>query len=127
MASLSLLLVTAALAVVLVLRHVEDTGDRVSNPDLRVTWMARTAFDVELAAMAAAAGDFDAWAGWERHFTEQCGLIAVLHAGADVRVVENRFGRALGGGGFGSAAGYAAAGDERPATAGKARVVCRVG
>lgn len=132
--TLSWLLVTAAvaglaaLAVVLVLRHVEDTGDRVSNPDPRMTSAIYTAFDVELDAKGASAGDFDTWADWERHFRRQCGLIAILYADADVQVVDNQFNRALGGTGFDSAAaGYAADGDERPATASKAQVLCRVG
>ncbi len=134
LATLGWLLVTAvvaglaALAVILVLRHVESTGDRVSNPDPRMTSAILTAFEVEVDAKAASADDFTTWVGWERRFTEKCSLIAILYGDADVRVVDNNFNRAVGGTGFDSAAAsHAAAADEQPPTAVKAQVQCRVG
>ena len=117
----------AALAVVLVQAYVEDTGERISNPDPRVTSAVHSAFAVETDAKAAAALDFDVWADWESHFTQRCGLIAVLYSDADVEVVHNNFTRATGGTTFDTAAaGYAAAADEQPAGPGKAQVQCAV-
>ena len=73
-------------------------------------------------------GDFEQWGDWESHFSRECSLIAVLYTDIDVEVVHNNFIRATGGTAFDAvAAGYAAAGDEQPATATKARVQCEVG
>ena len=131
LATLGWLLITAAvaglaaLAVVLVQAYVEDTGERISNPDPRVTSAIHSAFNVEADAKAASDADFDLWADWERHFSQECGLIAVLYSDADVEVVHNNFERATGGGtAFDQAA--AAAADEKPANASKARVQCQV-
>lgn len=133
LATLAWLLITAAvaglaaLAVVLVQAQVEGTADRVASPDPRVTAAVYSAFEVEVAAKAAAAGDFDSWAQWESYFSRQCGLISVLYGDAGVRVVHSNFHRATGGTAFdATAAGYAAAGDEQPTTAGKAQVQCEV-
>ena len=133
LATLSWLLIVAAvaglaaLAVVLVQAYVEDTGDRISNPDPRVTSAIHSAFSVEADAKAASDADFDLWADWERHFSQECGLIAVLYSDAEVEVVHNNFDRADGGTAFDhAAAGYAAAADEQIATASKARVQCQV-
>ena len=115
----------AALAVVLVQAYVEDTGDRISNPDPRVTSALHLASSVEAGAKAASAADFESWADWERRFRRECSLIAVLYSDADVEVVHNSFERATGGGtAFDQAA--AAAADEKPANATKARVQCQV-
>ena len=133
LATLSWLLITAAvaglaaLAVVLVIDQVEDTAERVSNPDPRVTSAIHTAFNVEMDAKAAAVGDFEHWAEWERRFTWECDLIAVLYADAGVEVVHNYFERATGGTDFDAAAATAAAAaDEQDPTSNKARVQCDV-
>ena len=115
----------AALAVVLVQVYVEDTGDRMSNPDPRVTSAIHSAFAVEADAKAASADDFDLWADWERRFTQRCSLIAVLYADAEVEVISNEFNRATGGTAFDPAA--AALADEQPAGPGKAQVQCQLG
>ena len=115
----------AALAVVLVQVYVGDTGDRIANPDPRVTSAVHSAFAVETDAKAASADDFDLWPEWQSHFRERCGLIAVLYADAEVKVVHNNFTRAAGGGTtFDPAA--AAAADEQPPNASKAQVQCVV-
>ena len=115
----------AALAVVLVQVYVEDTGDRIANPDPRVTSAIHSAFAVETKAKAASADDFDLWADWESHFTQRCSLIAVLYADAEVEVISNEFNRATGGTAFDPAA--AALADEQPAGSGKAQVQCQLG
>ena len=118
----------AALAVVLVQAYVEDTGDRMSNPDPRVTSAIYSASEVETVAKAASADHFDLWAEWERHFSQKCSLIAILYSDAEVEVVHSHFIRADGGTTFDvDAAGYAAAADEQPANASKAQVQCQVG
>ena len=118
----------AALAVVLVQAYVEDTGERMSNPDPRVTSAIYSAFEVETRAKAASADRFDLWAEWERHFSQKCSLIAVLYSDVDVGVINNNFIRADGGTTFdAAAAGYAAAADEQSAGPGKAQVQCVVG
>ena len=131
MTTLEWLLITAAvaglaaLAVVLVQTYVEDTGDRMSNPDPRVTSAIYSASEVETKAKAASAGHFDLWAEWERHFNQKCSLIAVLYADAEVKVVHNNFIRATGGETFDTAAaGHAADADAQPATNTKAQVRC---
>ena len=131
MTTLEWLLITAAvaslaaLAVVLVTAAVEDTAEQVSSSEARLAAAALTAFDVEDDAKAAAESDFDSWADWERHFTRECSLIAVLYT--EVEVVHSDFSRATGGTVFdAAAAGHAAAADEQPATATKAQVQCRV-
>ena len=117
----------AALAVVLVQSQVEDTSERISNPDPRVTSAIHSAFEVEADAKAASAGDFSTWTDWENHFTQRCDLIAVLYADAEVQVVDNHFNRATNGTDFDSAAaGYAAAADDTAATSTKAQVQCAV-
>ena len=118
----------AALAVVLVQAYVEDTGDRIANPDPRVTSAIYSAFEVETKAKAASPDDFELWADWEGYFGQKCGLIAVLYSDAEVEVVHSNFDRATSGGtAFDSvAAGYAAAADEQPAGPGKAQVQCVV-
>ena len=131
LATLSWLLITAAvaglaaLAVVLVQAYVEDTGERLSNPDPRVTAAIHSAFEVESDAKAASAADFELWADWERHFSERCSLIAVLYSDAEVEVVHNNFDRATGGGTAFDPAAAAAAGS-KAARAGKAQVQCEV-
>ena len=118
----------AALAVVLVQSYVEDTGDRIANPDPRVTSAIHSAFDVETDARAASTQDFEMWADWERRFAQRCSLIAVLYSDAEVVVVDNHFVRADGGTTFdAAAAGYASSADEQPANATKAQVQCVVG
>ncbi len=117
----------AALAVVLVANAVDDAAEAVSASDARLAAAIHTAWNVENDARDAAAGDFDSWDGWERHFGEQCGLIAVLYADVGVEVVHNSFRRAVGGTAFDAdAAGHAAAADEQPPTAAKAQVRCHV-
>ena len=118
----------AALAVVLVQSYVEDTGDRIANPDPRVTSAIHSAFAIETDAKAASTQDFELWADWESRFAQRCSLIAVLYSDAEVAVVDNHFVRAAGGTTFDAAAvGYAAAADEQPANATKAQVQCVVG
>ena len=118
----------AALAVVLVQAYVEDTGERISSPDPRVTSAIYSASEVETKAKAASAADFALWADWERHFSRKCSLIAVLYADAEVEVAQNNFNRAVGGTTFEIvAAGYAASADEKQPTTGKAQVQCQVG
>ena len=118
----------AALAVVLVQAYVEDTGERIANPDPRATSAIHSAFSVETDAKAASADRFDLWADWESRFTQRCSLLAVLYSDVEVEVVHNNFIRADGGTTFDSvAAGYAAAADEQPANASKAQVQCQVG
>ncbi len=131
--TLSWLLITAAvtglaaLAVVLVQAQVEDTAERISNSEARLTAAIHTAWIVEVDAKAASADDFELWADWESRFRERCSLIAVLYANAEVDVVHNVFERADGGTTFDpAAAGHATAADEQPATAAKARVQCEV-
>ena len=131
LATLSWLLITAAvgglaaLAVVLVTAEVEDTGERISNSEARVTAAVHTAFAVEADAKAAVAEDFDSWDEWERHFSQECGLIAVLYSGAEVEVVHNNFDQPTdAGAAFEPAA--AAAADEEAAGPGKAQVQCEV-
>ena len=117
----------AALAVVLVQAYVEDTGERIANPDPRVTSAIHSAFEAEIGARAAAAADFQLWDDWESRFTQRCRLIAVLYADAEVEVVNNSFNRAIGGTAFDvSAAGHAANADIQPATAAKAQAQCEV-
>ena len=117
----------AALAVVLVQAEVEDTAERVSSPNPRVTAAIHSAFEVEAGAKAASAADFESWADWESRFSERCGLIVVLYADAEVEVEHNNFNRATGGTTFdAAAAGYAANADIQPATAAKAQVQCEV-
>ena len=132
MAALEWLLIVAAVAglaalvVVLVQDTVEDTGERISNPDPRVTSALHTASIVEADAKDASAGDFDSWDDWERHFSQECSLIAILYADAEVEVVHD-FNKATGGTDFdAAAAGHAAAADELAATNTKAQVQCRV-
>ena len=131
MTTLEWLLITAAvaglaaLAVVLVQAYVEDTGDRIANPDPRVTSAVHSAFAVETKAKAASADDFDLWADWESHSTQKCSLIAVLFSDAEVEVVHNNFIRATGGTAFDPAA--AALADEQPPNNRKAQVQCQVG
>ena len=131
MTTLEWLLITAAvaglaaLAVVLVQVYVEDTGERMSNPDPRVTSAIHSAFAVETKAKAASADDFDLWADWESHFTQKCSLIAVLFSDTEVEVVDNHFVRAIGGTAFDPAA--AALADEQSPKARKAQVQCVVG
>ena len=115
----------AALAVVLVQAYVENTGERMSNPDPRVTSAIHSAFAVETKAKAASADDFDLWAEWQSHFRERCGLIAVLYADAEVEVINNNFNRAIGGTAFDPAP--AALADEQSPNALKAQVQCVVG
>ena len=112
---------------VLVQAYVGDTGDRIANPDPRVTSAIYSAFEVETKAKAASPDDFELWADWEGYFGQKCSLIAVLYSDAEVEVVHN-FDRATSGGtAFDSvAAGYAAAADEQPAGPGKAQVQCVV-
>ena len=118
----------AALAVVLVQAYVEDTGERIANPDPRVTSAIYSTFEVETRAKAASADDFALWAEWERHFSQKCSLIAVLYADVEVEIVHNYFDRATGGTTFDIvAAGYAALADEQQPTIGKAQVQCQVG
>ena len=118
----------AALAVVLVTGSVEDTAARVSSPNPRVTTAIHAAFEVEVEAKAASAGDFGLWADWESHFHQKCAVIAVLYSDAEVEVAHNDFVRATGGTTFDiAAAGYAAAADELPAGPGKAQVQCVLG
>ena len=130
MTTLEWLLITAAvaglaaLAVVLVQAYVEDTGDRIVNPDPRVTSAIHSAFAVEAKAKTASADDFDLWADWESHFTQRCSLIAVLFSDAEVEAVDNHFIGATGGTAFDPAA--AAAADEQPPNVGKAQVQCQV-
>ena len=138
MTTLEWLLITAAvaglaaLAVVLVQAYVEDTGERMSNPDPRVTSAIHSAFAVETKAKAASADDFDLWADWESHFTQRCSLIAVLFSDAEVEVVDNHFIRATGGfiratGGTAFDPAAAALADEQSPKARKAQVQCEVG
>ena len=115
----------AAFAVVLVHVYVEDTGERMSNPDPRVTSAIYSAFAVESDAKAASAEDFGLWADWESRFSKRCSLIAVLYTDADVEVVHNNFEAPTDGGtAFDPAA--AATADEQPAGPGKAQVQCVV-
>ena len=117
----------AALAVVLVQAYVEDTGDRIANPNPRVTSAIHTALAVKTDAKAASAADFGLWTEWERHFSDRCSLIAVLYADAEVEVTANNFDGVPGGTTFNTAAaGYAAAADEQAATATKAQVQSEV-
>ena len=115
----------AALAVVLVQAYVEDTGERIANPNPRVTSAVHSAFAVETDAKAASADDFDLWAEWQSHFRERCSLIAVLYSDAEVEVISNEFNGAIVGTAFDPAA--AALADEQPPNAGKAQVQCTVG
>ena len=117
----------AALAVVLVQGEVEDTAERISNPDARVTSALHSAFSVESDAKAASTDDFATWGDWEDRFRQRCAQIAVLYADAEVQVVTNNFIRAIGGTDFNAAAAtYAAAADETAATPIKAQVQCEV-
>ena len=117
----------AALATVLVTSRVRDTAQRISDSDARFAAAIHTALGVETDAKAAAAGDFELWADWERHFTQECSLIAVLYAEVDVE--HNNFARATGGTDVfdTAAARHAAAADEQPPSARKAQVQCHVG
>ena len=132
MATLSWLLITAAvaglaaLAVVVVQGQVESTAERISSREARVAAAALTAFEIEDDARDAVAEDFETWAGWEAHFGQECSLITVLYADIDIEAVPS-FVRADGGTDFdAAAAGYAAAGDEQAATASKAQIQCLV-
>ncbi|MYG98019.1 MAG: hypothetical protein F4144_00970 [Acidimicrobiaceae bacterium] len=117
----------AALAVVLVQGRVSDTAERISESEAWLAAAIHTAWAVETDARGAAASDFELWADWESHFSQECSLIAVLYAGAEVAVAHNSFNRATGGTAFDAiAVSYAAAGDEQPATASKAQVQCEV-
>ena len=115
----------AALAVVLVVARVEGTAERVSSPDPRVTTAIHAAFEVQTDARSATGADFAQWADWERHFSQQCSLLAVLYADAEVEVVHNNFNRATGGGTAFDAIAAAAA-DEQAAGHAKAQVQCEV-
>lgn len=117
----------AALAVVLVQAQVEETAERISASEARLAAAIHTAWTVENDARDAAEADFARWDGWESQFSRQCSLIAVLYTDIEVEVVHNNFERATGGTAFdAAAAGYAASGDEQPATATKAQVQCEV-
>lgn len=115
----------AALAVVLVQSQVENTAERVSDPDARTTSAIHSAFSVESDAKGASAGDFSTWTDWEDHFRHQCALIAVLYADAEVQVARNNFNGATGGSAAFDAA-HAAAADDQAATSSKAQVQCEV-
>ncbi|MCY4422488.1 MAG: hypothetical protein OXC06_05400 [Acidimicrobiaceae bacterium] len=133
MTTLSWLLITAsvaglaALAVVLVQSQVETTAEQVSDAASRRAAAAHSAFAVETDAKAAAARDFDTWADWERHFSRECDIIAVLYAGTEIEMANNFMGVFRGTIFDAAAARYAAAADEQPATATKAQVQCEVG
>ena len=117
----------AALAVVLVQTQVEDTTERISNPDPRVTSAIHSALSVESDAKGASAADFATWADWESRFKQRCSQIAVLYTDAGVQVVDNNFNGVTGGGPFDAAAAViAAAADDLPASATKAQVQCEV-
>ena len=111
--------------VVLVQTYVEDAGERMANPGLQATAAIEAASEVEINAKAAPADGFDSWDDWERHFSQQCSLIAVLYSNAGVEVVHSNFTGATGATTFDPAA--AAAADELPAGPGKAQVQCVVG
>ena len=115
----------AALAVVIVTAQVEDTAEQISNSEARLTAAIHTAWIIEGDAKAASAGDFELWTDWERHFTQECRLIAVLYSDADIEVVHNNFDRATGGGPAFDPAAAAVADDQSPGT-GKAQVQCEV-
>lgn len=118
----------AALAVALVAGNVSDTAERLSESEARLAGAVHAAWIVEDGAREAAAGDFESWDAWERHFGQECSLIAVLYANAEVEVVSNHFVRAVGGTDFdAAAAGHASAADRQPPTAAKAQVQCEVG
>ena len=116
----------AALAVVIVTAQVEDTAARLSASEARVTAAVHSAFNVEADARAASAADYSLWAGWERDFTRECGLIAVLYADAGIEVAHNNFERPTGGGTAFDPAAAAAADEQRPGPT-KAQVQCQVG
>ena len=99
-------------ATVLVTARVQDTAEQISSSGARAAAAIHTAFTVEADAKAASATDFDSWDDWERHFTQECSLIAVLFSDAEVEVVDNHFIRATGGTAFDPAA--AAMADESP-------------
>ena len=108
----------AALAVVLVQAYVEDTGERIANPDPRVTSASTPPSVSRPTPRPRPRTDFDLWADWESRFTQRCSLLAVLYSDVEVEVVHNNFIRADGGTTFDSvAAGYAAAADEQPPNA----------
>ncbi|MCY4663177.1 MAG: hypothetical protein OXC00_00770 [Acidimicrobiaceae bacterium] len=117
----------AALAVTLVASNVSDTAERISESEARLVGILHAAQIVEDDARDAAAGDFDTWADWERHFSRECDFIAVLYAGTEIEMANNFMGAARGTIFDAAAAGYAAAADEQPATATKAQVQCDVG
>lgn len=119
----------AALAVTIVTANVSGTAERISESEAQQAAAVHAAWNVENDARDAAPADFDTWAGWESHFSQECSLIAVVYASADIDVVHNRFNRATSGGtGFDSAAAaHAAAADEQPPGPAKAQVQCRVG
>lgn len=116
----------AALAVVLVESNITDTAGRLSG-DARLAAAVHAAGSVESEARDASEADFELWADWERHFTRECSRIAILYGNLGAEVVNNNFRRATTGTSFDAvAAGYAAAGDEQPATATKAQAQCEV-
>ena len=116
-----------SLAVVLVRSQVEDTAERVSNPHPQAASATHSAFSVESMPRRRRQPTSALWDDWERRFSQRCSQISVLHADAEVQVVNNDFFRAIGGTDFdATAAGYAAAGDSTAPTASKARVQCEV-
>ena len=133
LATLEWLLITVAvagltaLAVALVQSRVEDTAAQISESEARLAAAVHTAWTVENDARDASTADFELWDDWERRFSQDCSLIAVVYADIEIEVLHNTFNRATGGTAFdAAAAGYAAAGDGQPATATKAQVQCEV-
>ena len=95
----------------------EDTGERMSNPDPRVT-SAIQARGAKAASAGRPVGD------WESRFAASS---PSLYSDAEVEVVHNNFIRADGGDLRQRRGCYAAAADEQPPNAGKAQVQCTVG
>ena len=115
----------AALAVVLVSRSVEETGDRFAAPIPRLTVAQVQAAELVSEAKSAAADDFDTWDDWERHFSGKCARIEITNGDERITVTASDFNGPTGQTTFDPAIALTA--DTAAPTASKAQADCSVG
>ena len=82
----------AALAVVLVQAYVEDTGQRISDPNPRML-AAMLAADEVTSDAARDADEQPAWAKtygpWSEHYTSECEQLGILYEDAEIKMEPN--------------------------------------
>ena len=82
----------AALAVVIVQAYVEDTGDRISNPDPRMVAAMLAAEEImsdadrDAAQQPAAAKTYGPWADY---YTFKCEQLGIIYADAEIKMEPN--------------------------------------